>query len=335
MVTTYINSPLGAGDVVSITGNSSYTFVGYDDNWDSEPCITVIDNKEGFNAQTCILNTTLDIFRMCYANNQLFILAKNDSSYALEILCYNVANPENPINLGNFTELSGSTDRLNTRMIVDNEIVYLARNNDTLTIVDFTNPAIPTLVKEHSSLATRNLVMTSQYLIASDSQGLVFYDKTDSINLPELATYSMVTPDSIAAKEDLVVVTAEDRLYVLDISDINDVEILDEVKGGMFGEVFIEESRVYIQDTQGPFLDFVEPSFYIFDMSDPSNVIKLYHNELDHSENFLDLITWLTVGIGLFILVVIPTTFISAILVKSSKNKKEQELMERKLNQNE
>jgi hypothetical protein len=105
------------------------------------------------------------------------------------------------------------------------------------------------------------------------------------------------------------------------------------VNGGMFGEVYVEGSRVYIQDTQGPFLDFVQPSFYIFDITNPSEAIKLYHNELDHSENFLDFITWLTVGLGLFILVIIPTLVISIILVKGRKTKKEQELLEKKMNQ--
>jgi hypothetical protein len=332
MMPITINKPLGAGHVTSITGNSSYTFVSYDYDLDSDPCISVIKIDEGFNAQTRILNTTLDIFRMGFANNQLFVLAKNNSINSLEILCYDVADPENPINLGNYTEIYGSTTRTNTSMIVDNEYVYLTRNDDSLMIVDFTNPASPTLVKEHSGLAAGNLVMTSQYLIAGDSQGLVFYDKTDLINLPELATYNMVTPDSIAAREELVIVTAENKLYILYASDINEIVILDVVKGGMFGEVYVEGSRVYIQDTQGPFLDFVQPSFYIFDISDPSDVIKLYHNELDHSENFLDLVTWLTVGIGLLIYVGIPVLVISVILIKRNKREK-QKIIERKMNQ--
>ncbi|NHJ49688.1 MAG: hypothetical protein FK733_17995 [Asgard group archaeon] len=333
MVPITIDKPSGTGHVTSITGNSSYTFVSYEDDVFSDPCISVIKIEEGFNAQTCIINATLDFIKMSLANNQLFVLAHNSNKSTLEILCYNVADPENPIYLGNYTDIYGTTSGMNASMIVDNEYVYLSRNDSSLTVVDFTNPASPTLVKEHSSLVTSNLAMTSQYLIAGNSQGLIFYNKSDLTNLPELATYSMVAPDSIAVKEGLVVVTAEDKLYVLDISDINVIEILDEVKGGMFGEVFVENSRVYIQDTQGPFLDFVQPSFYIFDISDPSEVIKLYHNELDHSENFLDLITWLLVGSGILILVISVTVIVSVIARIGRKNKKEQELVERKLNQ--
>jgi hypothetical protein len=333
MMPITINKPAGVGDVTSITGNSSYTFVSYGDDWYSDSCISVINIEEGFNAQTRIINATLDFIKMSIANNQLFVLAHNSSKSTLEVLCYNVADPENPIYLGNYTDIYGTTSGVNAKIIVDSNYVYLVRNNNSLIIIDFTNPSNPTLVKEHSNLVTSNLIMTSQYLIASESQGLVFYNKSDLTNLSELATYGMVTPDSIAAKEGLMAVTADDRLYILDISDINDIEILDEVKGGMFGEVFIEDSRVYIQDTQGPFLDFVQPSFYIFDISNPSNAIKLYHNELDHSENFLDLITWLTVGISLLIFVVMPVLVITIILVNRRK-RKEKEITERKMNQN-
>ena len=98
------------------------------------------------------------------------------------------------------------------------------------------------------------------------------------------------------------------KFMILDISDVQNIKKLDSYRGKTFDSIFVEDYRAYVMEEAIYSGNEEQPFFYIFDVTNPNRIKKLYHNERDHPGGltFPILITLgiiVIIGLPLFLIV--------------------------------
>lgn len=158
-----------------------------------------------------------------------------DGQFGLRI--YDISNPSNPINVGNYTNnyADGFNSPNSTAVAISGNYAYLASWIDGLRIFDISNPSSPTNVA-HIGITTEFVTVSGNnaYIGNNNSNvGLEIYDISNPINPIFIKGMPGLSPNNVTISGNYAYVADDDLgLIVYDISNpANPIQVGDDVDG--------------------------------------------------------------------------------------------------------
>ena len=251
-------------DIVYVTVNS-YPNIGmriYDASDKSDPqeigyieTKTVDGNTTHYDSPSKIIVDQSRAYLACYAENSLYVIDVSDPMIPVEFsrLALNPAFEGRPVSFQ-----KNETD------------FYLsyAWSGETVRKLDFSNPENLVVTNSFHSPNDALWIQSSQeYLYLSDLHRLWIYDMSDVYHPSLMASYrefNFLT--RIFEDTNILYGARRDSLFVLDVSDPNQVNLLQTVKlGGAISELFIRNGLLFTLIYKNPC------EIRIFDVSDPAS----------------------------------------------------------------
>ncbi len=229
------------------------------------------------------ISTILTGFKTTDVNVNGNVLYALDSQYGLQI--YNISDPKTPEKLGSYYDSYTFAHRL----CFNNGLVFIADYEDKLEIVDVSKPTNPQIIGRYQernssiqwSSSTDLDVVDDLAFLASQEEGLEIIDISDLTQPVKIGSY-------YDGKSIIVVSAINDFAFIgesgghglgtsLKILNITDptapTEIFQDTQVDVGIELFISENLLYMPDE-----DF---GLRIYNISDPSNAIKLGEKQID------------------------------------------------------
>ncbi len=164
-------------------------------------------------------------------------------------------------------------------IFLDGDRAYVAASGDdeSLQVVDVSDPENPTVVTSLSGYGIKDVVVSSGYAYAVDANGnyLRVFDVSDLPNITEIGSLE-INYDlySIALYGNYAIVGHMGGITVVDVSDpSNPVVVKDVVETEGAKDLFASGSKLYVADGEG--------GLRIFNLSNPSNPEEILHLQLN------------------------------------------------------
>jgi hypothetical protein len=102
--------------------------------------------------------------------------------------------------------------------------------NNTLDIVDISDWTKPTIVKSYQMKHPHGLAVDGKLLfLGEDDFGLKVFDKSNLLNIKELASFPDVKAADVIAKDKVLLVTAQDGIYQYSYENPKDIKLLSKI----------------------------------------------------------------------------------------------------------
>ena len=236
------------------------------------------------NTRPCIMSLT---------NDTLFVFAENiyDNHVFIEFMIFNATNINVLTLLGN-TTLTGSNVR--SSFIVHENFVYFISYARNLFVYQINSTYQLTFIKEYSFAQLESVYFHENYLFTCNDLGFQVYDYSNPASLSLVTHYNISSAQYIRVRNDIAYLTTSDSFTTLDLSDIMDIQALDQ---------YIPSNREFVElwkiDLNGNlaiilteilwYLDYggdYGGYLYIFDISSPNKIIRLYPDRIPLLDNW-------------------------------------------------
>lgn len=271
---------------------------------------------------------------MSLTNDTLYVFAENtyDNTVYTEFMIFNATNINVLTLLGN-TTLTGGNVR--SSFIVHENFVYFISYTRNLYVYQINSTYQLSFIKEYSFAQLESVYFHENYLFTCDNFGLQVFDYSNPGNLVYLTHYSISSAQSIRINNDVAYLTTSDSFTTLNLSDIMDIQALDqyipsdrefvelwkiELNGNL---AIILTETLWFLDYGGDYGGYL----YIFNISSPNKIIRLYPDRiplLDDWDKFMLQLILLYIVLPVVVVLVIIFSFI---LTWKKKQQKKMDLI--------
>ena len=313
-----IISELHYSDREDITGNETYTFFANSNivNGIVMNEIFIVNNNE--NASKIYHNFTLTnnfIQKIVFNQGYLYTLEYSFENHASNLLTYYIINYTNPelFLVNNNTEIIKQIPEKYGQDILGmyyrNNYLFLhgyAFNeiNETripeLQIWDYENKVSPKLIGKYQNFTGNEIQFTNDHMFVKSGNKISIYDHTNKSDLTLVKECNYTNLVSFCIRDNLIYISTSKVFSIVDITNIDDFVELGNYKEEKFGKITVENDFAYISLEVVYTTDPEQPYFYIFDVSDPSNIIKLFHKRWNRIDKFFRTIIIVLSVIGIF-----------------------------------
>lgn len=224
---------------------------------------------------------------MSLTNDTLYVFAENiyDNTVYTEFMIFNATNINVLTLLGN-TTLTGSNVR--SSFIVHENFVYFISFARNLFVYQINSTYQLSFIKEYSFAQLESVYFHENYLFTCNDFGLQVFDSSNPSNLTYITHYNISSAQSIRIRNDVGYLTTSDSFTTLDLSDIMDIQALDQYIPS--NREFVELWKIELNGNLAIilteilwFLDYggdYGGYLYIFDISSPNKIIRLYPDRI-------------------------------------------------------
>lgn len=238
---------------IDVSGN--YVYAGLFEGAGIQKAVDIIDvsNPESPVLENRISISQGNVVSVDVVGNYLYVGLQRTTS-GNHFIIYDISNPSNPILIGginNFVEFANSVADI---QVVGNYAYVTETTNDTLTIIDVSNPTAPTTTGRYTfSDAPKKLFIRGKYaFVASALTEFDIIDISNPRNPSLVASTSVGTStQSIFVKDNIAYVGDignSGGLVLVDISDIKNPVELTEVNTIDIYEVFVSGDYAFVVD---------------------------------------------------------------------------------------
>ncbi|MDB4796806.1 SUMF1/EgtB/PvdO family nonheme iron enzyme, partial [bacterium] len=239
------------GNAVAIEVDGDVAYIGSDqhdrlsiinvtDSANPELLFEIVDGSDGFN----------------YVGNVQSIIVDGDFLYFNSgdedaVTIADISNTSSPTRLAELVQGDGTFTALdNPRwMGLRGSVLYVpSKDSDSVTVIDVSEPSFPSLVEVLNSASGFDFLEEAFSVAVGDAN--IFIAGRESEALTVVETFSLRDPRHIVVSGDIAYVAdlTRDRVSVLDISDPENIEILNELIHGVDGNELDGVTRLSLHD---------------------------------------------------------------------------------------
>ncbi len=264
---------------------------------------------------------------MSLTNDTLYVFAMNiyNNTVYPEFMIFNATNINVLTLLGN-TTLTGSN--LRSSFIVHENFVYFISYARNLFVYQINSTYQLSFIKEYSFAQLESVYFHENYLFTCNNFGLQVFDSSNPSNLTYITHYNISSAQSIRINNDVAYLTTSDSFTTLDLSDIMDIQALDqyipsdrefvelwkiELNGNL---AIILTETLWFLDYGGDYGGYL----YIFDISSPTEIKRLYPGRIPLFDSFdIFIIQMILLFVVLPIVIILVTILIVVIRIRKKK----------------
>lgn len=260
-------------------------------------------------------NWNVGLQRMSLTNYSLYSLSRMRYGQ-YEFLIHNATNINNLTLLGNTTLVGFG---YNTDFVVHDDIVCFLSNDNNLSVFQINSTYQLSFVRNYFFAELESIYFHENYLYVCDKFGFQIFNYTDPSNLTSVAYYNISSAQTIRIFNDVAYLTTTYSFTTLSLSNIMDIHILDQYRPGKREDIEmwkleLSGNLAVILTEQMKYFDYSDRYggyLYIFDISSPSHITRLFPDKIPK----IDAWTLFILKITMVIVVLPVVTVLSVILI--------------------